>query len=478
VSGSRIERWADPIVCAVSVAYGIAVWWPTRSMPYYWDSATFVVDAARDLLATHFDPLVAGHSDFAHPPLFVATLALAWRIFGDGRVVSHALVLPALPAAMVGTYLLGKRVADRVVGASSALLFGGVAFVVAEAGQVYMDLPVGAILTLGLVAWLAGRRLAASLLLCAATAAKLPYPLLVPSVLAVLLAFDPVRRRGVRSWLALAAPFVVLGVWLGYHRAVTGWLLMRPERVVRTPLDASALASALGTACRLFVLGQWRWLALVAGAAGVVWVRLVRRRPVVWRPVLPLIALVGAGLVFFAAVGELALRYAIFLLPPYLVACATLARAALPRPSWLLPGAAGVFALFATTWHPRMPRTTTYVFRPDEDLGYLDMITIGEKSSRWLEQTHPEAEIFGAGPEAYELTEPHQGYVSSPLKFSDCSRFQRRAGVEQLVIVHGYHPGQPLCRRLTEATGARTIKHFESNGKWLEIYEVPPGDGA
>jgi len=473
-----MERWADPIAYLAAVVYGVGVWWPTRSLPYFWDSATFVVDAARDLLVTHFDPLVAGHSDFAHPPLFVGVLALAWRVFGDTRLVSHLLVLPALPAAMIATYHLGKRVADRVVGASSALLLGGSAFVVAEAGQVYMDLPVGAALTAGLVAWMAGRRLASSLLLCAAAASKLPYPLVVPAVLAALLAFDPVPRRDVRSWLALAAPFALVAVWLGYHRAVTGWLLMRPERVVRAPLDASAFASSLLVACRLFVVGQWRWVPLVAAAAAVLWVRLVRKRPVPWRLPLPLLALVAAGLVFFAAVGELALRYAIFLLPPYLVASTTLARAAWPRRPWVLLGAGALFVLFVTTWHPRMPLTTTYVFRPDENLGYLDMIAIGERSARWLEQTQPDAEVFGAGPEAYELTEPHQGYVSAPLKFAECSRFQRHAGVTQLVVVHPYHPGQPVCRRVTETTGARAIKHFESNGKWLEIYLVPPGDGA
>lgn len=475
----RIERWSDPIVYGLAATYGLVVWWPTRSLPYYWDSATFVVRAAHDLLATHFRPLLASHSDFAHPPLFVALLALAWAAFGDARIVSHLLVLPALPLAMIATYHLGKRVADRVVGVAGALLFGGVAFVVAEAGQVYMDLPVGAALTGALAAWTSGRRVVASVLLCAAAASKLPYPLVVPSTLAVMLAFDPLRRRDARWWLALAAPFVLVGVWLAYHFVATGWLLARPERVVHPSTDPWVFALSLRTACDVFLLGQWRWLLLVAGAAGALGTWFVRRRPVPWRPILPLFVLVGAGLLFFAAVGELALRYGIFLLPPYVLASIALARAALPGKPWLLVGAAGLFALFVTEWHPHVPLTTTYVYRPDENLGYLDMIAIGEKTARWLERTHPDAEIFGAGPEAYELTEPYQGYVTRPLKFAECSSFQRHAGVEQLVIIHPYHPGQPLCRRLTEASGARAIKHFETNGKWREVYLVPSsGDGA
>ena len=479
MTGSRAERWADPLVYLVVTAYGLTVWWPTRSLPYHWDSATFVVDAARDLLVTHFHPLVASHSDFAHPPLFVAALALAWTLCGDARLVSHPLVLPALPLAMIATYHLGKRIADRTVGATGALLFGSVAFVVAEAGQVYIDLPVGAALTAALLAWMAGRRLAASILLCGAAASKLPYPLVVPAVLGVLLALDPLRRRDLRSWLALVAPFVLVAAWLAYHLETTGWLLVRPERVVRSPGGPAALASSLVLALRLFAVGQWRWLLLAAAAAGAIWTRLVLRRPLPWRPVLPLVTLVVAGLLFFAAVGELALRYAIFLLPPYVLACAVFVRAALPRRPWLLLGAAAVSALFVTTWHPHTPLTTTYVFRPDENLAYLDMISIGRRNAQWIEQKHPDAEVFGAGPEDYQLTEPWQGYVTRPLSFAACSQFQRHAGVEQLVIVHPYHQGQPTCRRLTEALGARAVKHFESNGKWLEVYLVPPSaDGG
>jgi len=473
VTDPRVERWVDLSFCLASAVYGLAVWWPTRDLPYYWDSASFVVDASRDLLATHFHPLVASHSDFAHPPLFVAALALAWMLFGDGRLVSHALVLPALPIAMMATYGLGKGLANRVVGASAALLFGGMAFVVVEVGQVYMDLPIGAAITCALLAWSTGRRAVASLLFCAAAAMKLPYPLVAPAALALLLAADRGRRSDWRAWAALAAPFALVAVWLAYHRAVTGWTLMRPGRAVYAPHGPSAFVASLGAAVELLLVDQWRWLVLVAGIGGFVVARYALRRRTALGPVAPLVATVALGVVFFAAVGELALRYAIFLFPPYLLVSVTFASAALRRAAWLLPGVAAVFAVFATTWHPRMPRTTTYVFRPDENLGYLDTIAIGRTSARWLEQDHADAEIFGAGPEQYELTEPHQGYVTAPLRFAECAQFQRHPDVEQLVIVHAYHQGQILCGRLVEATGARAVKHFESNGKWLEVYLVP-----
>jgi hypothetical protein len=188
-----------------------------------------------------------------------------------------------------------------------------------------------------------------------------------------------------------------------------------------------------------------------------------------------LLAPVALGVLLFATVGEFGLRYGIYLLPPYFVACLAVVREALGRRGgmWLGAGSAALFAAFATTWHPKADRTASYVFRPDENLGYLDMITIGRKSAHWLENKYPDAEIYGAGPEAYELAEPWQGYVTRPLNFDWCVDFAPHAGVEQLVIVHGYHPQQPLCRRIVDATGAQALARFESNGKWLEVYAVP-----
>jgi hypothetical protein len=53
---------------------------------------------------------------------------------------------------MLATHRLGTRISDRVVGGCAAALFGGGAVVIAEYGQVYMDLPIAALLAWGLVA--------------------------------------------------------------------------------------------------------------------------------------------------------------------------------------------------------------------------------------------------------------------------------------------------------------------------------------
>jgi hypothetical protein len=463
------------------VAYGAAVWWPTRTLPYHWDSATFAVDAARDLLATGFSPLIATHSDFAHPPLFVALLALSWKFFGESRLVAHALVAPALPAAMLATFRLGVHVADRSVGAAAAFLFGGVAVVLAEVGQVYMDLPIAALVAWGLLAWIHDRRGWAAALFSAAALMKIPAPLTVPFALMLVVAATPSRRRDVRAYAALGIPFVIDAVWLAYHAAVTGWFLWRPGRSVPAPQGLFARLAALRTVVEWLLLGQWRWVLLAAAVVAAGWRQMrtpgANRRPT--QESLTLLAPIAVGVALFASVGEFGLRYGLYLLPPYLVFCLAQVRGCLGQGGGVAVGgaSAALFVAFVTTWHPKAERTASYVFRPDENLAYQDMITIGRKSAHWLETKHGDAEIYGAGPEAYELVEPWQGYVTRPLHFEGCSTFEMHPGASQLVLIHAYHPQQPACRRVVEATGAHAIARFEENGKWVEVWAVPASGG-
>jgi hypothetical protein len=477
-SVESIERRAERGFGVFAVAYALAVWWPTRWLPYHWDSAMFVIDAGRELLASHFQPLIATHSDFAHPPLFVALLAVVWRVFGESRLVSHAFVAPALPLAMMATYRLGRDAGDVALGAAAGALFGGVAVVVAEYGQIYMDLPVAALLAWAIASWMERRYALASALMCISALMKIPAPLTMPAALAALLAADRAQRRDPRAWAALAMPFVAVAGWLAYHRAVTGWWLARPGRTVTSPRDAAELGRGFVTVGVMLLMRRWRWLLLAAALSALAWARVQRKGWIDLRPIRPHLAVLGAGWVLFAAVGEFGTRYGIYLLPSYFVAMLyVVRRAGLQGTPWAL-GVAAVFALFVTTWHPRQPLTTAYTFSPDDDLGYLDMISIGQRSARWLAEKHSDAEIYGTVPESYQLTEPWQGYVETPLRFAFCRAFQRQSKTTQILYVHAYHPGQLQCRRIVEALSAKVIKHFEANGKWLELYRVPKEEDA
>jgi hypothetical protein len=335
-----------------------------------------------------------------------------------------------------------------------------------------MDLPVATVLTWAIVAWLEQRDALASALLCAAALMKIPAPLTVPLAFAVLLVVGPKRRRSASAWASVFAPFAIVAIWLAYHESVAGWLIARPGRTIASPHDVTTWARCFGAVGSMLLLDQWRWI-LPCAALGATLLRIAQSKTMAAGPILPHLAIVASGWLFFATVGEFGPRYGIYLLPSYLVATLYVVRAGIPHAARFSLVAAGIFCLFITGWHPRRPLTTNYSFAPDCDLAYLDMIAIGQQSARWLARKFPDAEIYGAQPESYQLTEPWQGYVDIPRRFASCRAFEFHSNVTQIVYVHPYHPRQLQCRELVQSLGARLIRHFEANGKWLELYLIP-----
>ena len=84
---------------------------PLLRLPYFWDEAGYYIPAARDLFLTgslipHSTP------SNAHPPLALAYLALAWRIFGYSTLVTRTAMLGLGAFSLLGLFRLSKTVAN------------------------------------------------------------------------------------------------------------------------------------------------------------------------------------------------------------------------------------------------------------------------------------------------------------------------------------------------------------------------------
>ena len=64
---------------------------PLLRLPYFWDEAGYYIPAARDLLSG--SPIPYSTPSNAHPPLVMAWLALGWKIFGQGQLVTRCAML-------------------------------------------------------------------------------------------------------------------------------------------------------------------------------------------------------------------------------------------------------------------------------------------------------------------------------------------------------------------------------------------------
>src|SRR5580698_4201022 len=87
---------------------------PLLRLPYFWDEAGYYVPAARDLFLTG---TLIPHStpSNAHPPLVMAWLALAWRVFGYSTQVTRTAMLALSAFSLVGLFRLSRIAANLPV---------------------------------------------------------------------------------------------------------------------------------------------------------------------------------------------------------------------------------------------------------------------------------------------------------------------------------------------------------------------------
>src|SRR5207237_10924256 len=87
------QIFASRLFAFVLLAFALIVThWHLLRLPYFWDEAGHYVPAARDLLLAGS---LIPHSvpSNAHPPLVMAWLALAWKIFGYSPLVARTAML-------------------------------------------------------------------------------------------------------------------------------------------------------------------------------------------------------------------------------------------------------------------------------------------------------------------------------------------------------------------------------------------------
>src|SRR5438270_7979174 len=103
-----------PIVAALIFVALLLTHLPLLRLPYFWDEAGYYIPAARDLLLQ--GRLIPSSTlTNAHPPLVMAWLAAAWKLFGHHVAVARFAMLLVATFTLVGVYRLAKEVSNTVV---------------------------------------------------------------------------------------------------------------------------------------------------------------------------------------------------------------------------------------------------------------------------------------------------------------------------------------------------------------------------
>jgi 4-amino-4-deoxy-L-arabinose transferase-like glycosyltransferase len=487
----------------------VAAHWLLVRLPYFWDEAGYYIPAARDILTTGS---LIPHSTLtnAHPPLALAYVALAWKLFGYAPIVTRIALLLIAALALAGVFVLAEFVANRAVAAASVLCTALYPVFFAQSSLAHVDLPAAAFTIWGVFFYLKQRRgWCIAAFVCASlskeTAVITPFALYAWEIVRGPQSdekTDFLGRIFRSAWLL--APALPLMAWFAYHYARTGYIFGNPEFFrynVATTLQPLRVLFA-------FVRRLWQLvghmnlyvLTLVMAVAmflppqsddGVERARISIPHQLVFAVVM------AVHLVVFSLIGGAALaRYMLPAVPLVIIIAVSTVRRRIR--GWPV-----VIALVCATFVAGLLINPPYVFAPEDNLAYRDYVVLHQQAARMIEERFPQSRILTAWPASDELSRPFLGYVNTPhavmklenftveeleaasqnadydiavifsAKYEPSRRlpapeFWRRAQVR----FFGDHPDTPpeLAAHLL---GGHLLWRANRSGQWIAIVEIP-----
>jgi hypothetical protein len=487
----------------------VAAHWPLLRLPYFWDEAGYYVPAAYDILTTGS---LIPHSTLtnAHPPLALAYVALAWKLFGYTPIVTRVALLLLAALALLGVFELATLVANRAVAVASVLCTALYPVFFAQSSMAHVDLAAAAFTIWGVFFYLKQRRawcIAAFVLAALAKETAIITPM-------ALYGWEIVRPRGedqeasfferiFRSgWLLV--PILPLAAWYTYHYARTGYVFGNPEFFrynVSTTLQPVRIVFAFVR--RLWQLvGHMNLYVLTLVMAVAMFLRPesdagVERERIPIPDQLVFAVVMMAHLVVFSLIGGAALaRYMLPAVPLVIIIAVSTVRRRIR--GWPV-----VIALVAATFVAGLVINPPYVFAPEDNLAYRDYVVLHQQAARMIDERFPASRVLTAWPASDELSKPFLGYVKAPhsvLKLENFS-LQELEGASQnaeydiaLIFSTKYEPAHRLpapefWRRAqvrffgdhadtppelaAHTLGGHLLWKESRSGHWVAIVEIP-----
>jgi hypothetical protein len=435
------SAWVQPfLLFALFFAGLMLLHAPLLRLPYFWDEAGYYVPAARDLFLTG-TLIPQSTPSNAHPPLVMAWLALAWRVFGYSTLVTRTAMLAVSAFSLLGWFRLSRIAANVPVAWATTALVALYPVYFTQSSMAQVDLPAAGFTFWGLAAYIEDHIAAHEehqpwkqvLWFSLASLAKETAILAPLALFGWELLGDFIRwsLREIRSkesrWkeilppgdnrrplIYLLLPVAPLAGWYAYHYAKTGFLLGNPEffryNVVAT---FTPLRIPLALGMRLWQLFGYFGLYLLTLAGLLAMLRTPRTEIGVARPRIPFwmqaafLSVVLAYLGFMSIVGGAVLaRYMLPVVPLVILALvSTLWRR---MRYWKLIVAAIAIAFVAGLFS-----NPPYGFSLEDNLAYRDYIVMHAEASRFLAMRYSGERVLTAWPASDELTRPWLGYINA-----------------------------------------------------------------
>jgi hypothetical protein len=510
-SAAAPSRWGQQFLLYALFFVGLMLLHaPLLRLPYFWDEAGYYVPAARDLYLTG-TLIPQSTPSNAHPPLVMAWLALAWRLFGYSTLVTRTAMIALSAFSLRGLFRLARVAANPQVAWATTALVAIYPVYFTQSSLAQVDLPAAGFTFWALAAYIEDCRWKQALWFSLAALAKetailAPLALLVWELLAHLLGsrwreiLPPEGRR--TNWVYSLIPVAPLACWYGFHYAKTGFLLGNPEFFrYNVAATLSPLRIPFALAMRLWQLSGYFGLYLLTMAGVLALLRPPLKEGLGERPRIPFwilaafLAAVLAYLAFMSAVGGAVLaRYMLPVVPLVMLALVSTLWRRIRY--WRLMVAAVAIASVAGLFS-----NPPYGFSLEDNLAYRDYIVMHVEADRFLALRYPGTRMLTAWPASDELTRPWIGYVSQPfrvLRIEDFSPPQIDVAVRGrsyydvfVVFSTKYQPQHPLLESwvwwqrikekffgyhrdllpedIAQRVGGTIAYHDERDGQWIAV---------
>jgi hypothetical protein len=421
----RANRSRGALVFTIIAAAVFLSHLPLLRLPYIWDEAGYYIPATRDLLLTGS---LIPHSTVsnAHPPLVMTWVALWWKTFGMGPMVTRAAMLVLASFSLMGIFRLAERAANTQVAVASTICVACYSVFFTQSSLVHLDLAAAGLTFWGLHCYVENRRWIAIGWFSAASLAKetailAPVGLLAWEVLGPLLgqktALFCFYRGTWRKSSLLLVSLLPLTAWFGYHYSRTGYVFGNPEFFrynVAATIDPVRILLAAGI--RLWQVTGYLHLFLLTVVAALALLFPPRADGGVERPRIAIsVQLVFAAVILTYVVAmsiiggaELA-RYMLPAVPLVIIVCVSTLWRRVRR--WKTTMAVLLLG-FIAAWFVNPP----YGFSFEDNLAYRDYILLHRDAEQFLENRYPTASVLTAWPASDELTHPYLGYLDRPMK--------------------------------------------------------------
>ena len=509
---------------------------PLLRLPYFWDEAGYYIPAARDLLLSG-SPIPHSTLSNAHPPLLMAYLAAAWKVFGYSPQTTRAAMLLVAAFTLLGIYRLARRVANTEVALASVVCTALYPVFFSQSAMAHLDLAAACLIIWGLGFYLDQRTVPAIIFFALAcltkeTAVLAPLALLLWQLVASAIVtrssiFNSVgikrsTHRPIARSLSLVLAIVPVGAWFALHYARTGYVFGNPEYFrynLASTLNPLRFFAAL--ALRLWhLLGYMNMFLLTFATALAMFLPPQRdpgrarrtaggngepeiaRRAIARDVQTVFYVLILVHVVALSILGGAVLaRYLLPVYPLLVILCVSTLRRRVP---WWRAFVAIICAGFVISAVINPP----YRFAPEDNLAWSDYVLLHQSAGAYVAQHHPEGRVLTAWPATDELSHPWLGYVphavpivamedfSAPqvLAAAD-ARSQYRAALvfstkyepryllrlpgwerlqERFFGYHRYLPPELIARML----GARVVFEQHSGQQWVAVLQLDTVENA